>query len=148
MKWEIANKLFSNKFEKDSIVKDFLEYSDDFNTIAAFIKNYDKDSEETFFIEKQNNSYNARVSSSKGKREIKITDINVKNSIDRIFNELHYKYIDEDGGNGIYFTLSDTDIKFGHGVAFSKDDKTLDGWGIRLTVTELIKDNWYYYEAK
>lgn len=147
MKQEIANKL-GIRFEKDSIVKDFKEYSNDFITVVNFINSYDKTSEETMFIEKQNTTYIARISSSNGQKEVQITDIDVNKSIDRIFNGLHYRYIDEDGGNGIYFTLSDTDIGFGHGVAFSKNGKSLDGWGVRLKTTELIKDVWYYFEAE
>ncbi len=65
-----------------------------------------------------------------------------------LFEEYDYKYIYEDGGNGIYFTLNDTNIGFGHGVAFTKDNQEPDGWGIRLTKIEKISDNWYYFEAK
>lgn len=148
MKREIAIKL-GIKIQKDNIVKDVRENTKDFIAIAAFIKNYKKEAEETIFIEKiNNNSYIAKISSVKGEEQIKIMDSNIDKSIRHIFSSLHYRYIDEDGGNGIYFTLDDTAIGFGHGVAFSKNSNNLDGWGTDITKAEKIQGDWYYFEAK
>jgi hypothetical protein len=135
------------RISKERVIKDFQENIDDFIAIATFIKDFDKDQNESIFIEKINNNYTAEISSSKGQKNVNTIDSSIDNSIRNLFNDHNYRYIDEDGGNGIYFTLDDTGIGFGHGIAFSKNTEKLDGWGTEITLQEEIQDDWYYFEA-
>jgi hypothetical protein len=61
---------------------------------------------------------------------------------------LHYRFIIEDRGNGIYFTLQDTGLDWEHGIAYSRDGQSLTATDMTLIVVERIIGNWYYYEAK
>lgn len=134
--------------DQKEVVRVFKNNFDEFNDVAKHISNYQKEHEETFFIEKASGSFITKLSSSKGQKIITFSKETVRKSIKSIFNVYQYKYIYEDGGNGVYFTLNDTNIDFGHGVVFTKDGKAPDGWGITVTKVVMISDNWYYFEAK
>lgn len=138
----------NRSYNKGEIIKNFNKNIEDFNTVINFINNYNKTSDEYITIERKNYSYIAALTSTEGVREIEIQDKKVIKSIKKLFYSLHYRYINEDHGNSIYFTLRDTSFRFGHGIGFSKDGKALDGFGNKLTNTELIIQSWYYFEAE
>jgi hypothetical protein len=116
--------------------------------IASFINNYKKDQKEIMVIKKTDSSYTARISSSKVQLNIDLIDSIINYSVNNLFNDLNYGYInDESGGNGIYFTLEDTGIGFSHGIAFTKNSEILDGWGTEITLQEKIQGDWYYFET-
>lgn len=134
----------SKFFSREDISKEFTDNSEEFQLVAEFLKNM----EENVFIEKlEDGNFSSKKSDNSKIQSIKpfeVTDEEVKNAIEYILHELNYKYISEDGNNGIYF-VRQTSLRFAHGIAYSKDNNEPD-WG---TVEELehIDGNWYYYKG-
>lgn len=126
---------------KEDIIKEYTRNSERFLRVAEYMKSEDAN----IFIEKtEKGSYVAKKPEGNNIASFEITDESIDNDIRYILNKLKYKYISEDGDNGIYFTRQ-TSLRLAHGIAYSKDGQKPD-WG---TIEELvnIEGNWYYYKG-
>lgn len=131
----------SKIIDKEEIVKIYTDNSEKFKLVAEYLQNI----REKVFVEKLEGKKFAIEKSENGEvKPLEITDKNIKGAIEYLMNELKYRYISEDGNNGIYFARQ-TSLSFVQGIAYSKDGNKPD-WG---TIEELeqIDGNWYYYKG-
>ena len=131
----------SKIIDKDDIVKVYTNNSERFTVVAEYLQN----AKENVFIKSlEGNKFSVEKSEDHYIKEFQVNDEKVKSDIKYILNKLNFKYIREDGKNGIYF-VRQTSLRFGQGIAYSKDNNKPD-WG---TVEELeqISGNWYYYKG-
>ncbi len=146
--WNELLKDWDQRIPYEDIIQNFEENIERFNTAATYVAEYPRKDDENFVIEEIDGELVVKLIGVSNQKKVKITDEDVKTDIIYLFRQCNYQSIDDDSGNGIYFTLNDTNIGFGHGVVFTKDSQEPDGWGVRLTKIEKISDNWYYFEAK
>ena len=131
----------SKIIDKDDIVKVYTNNSERFMVVAEYLQNVKED----IFIERlEDNKFYVKKSEDDYIKEFQVNDEKVKSDIEYILNKLNFKYISEDGKNGIYF-VRQTSLRFAQGIAFSKDNNKPD----LGTVEELeqISGNWYYYKG-
>jgi hypothetical protein len=105
-----------------------------FEQIVTYIAECEKNTGETVFIERLSKGYSVVLCTGFGLRQVSLPTGHTDQDVRRLFGRLHYRYITEDDGNGIYFTLQDTGLEWGHGVAYSRDGKSLAAVDIKLIV--------------
>ena len=128
---------------KETIVEEFNNNFERFQRVAEYIESNDQD---IFIEEDEKGGYISKKSQANEIVKFEIEDESIKNDIKYIFDELDYKYINENGVNGIYFTRQSS-LHFAQGIAYSKNGEEPD-WG---TIEELDpiegKEYWYYYKG-
>jgi hypothetical protein len=139
--WCKEGSIPSKLIDKDTITKEYSNNSQRFMVIAEYLQNI----KENVYIESlEGGKFSIKKSEESKVKQFEVNDQKVKDDIEYVLNELKYKYIREDGKNGIYF-VKQTSLQFAQGIAYSKDNNKPD-WG---TVEELeqISGNWYYYRG-
>lgn len=133
--------IFDERIEKQVVIAEFNNNFNNFDLVANYLQNTNED----VFIEKIDGKKVIIKISKNNKIEIlELADEKIMKALYIIMNKLNYKYIREDGINGVYF-VKQTSLRFADGIAYSKDNNKPD-WGT-IEVLENISERWFYYKG-